>query len=107
MLIRIHFTSHYSFHQHDCMVQQLFPKEDGNPIETSMQRTAKQQSELVSELLHKSAEVEKLKMELSMIRKDRVRAQCHCRELMARLDKLTEDDGEAAWSKEMEASVDR
>ena len=89
------------------MVEQLFPKgSSSNPTEIS--RLAKQQSELVSKLLHKSREVEKLKKELSMVQRDRASSQCQCRELMARLDKLTvEDDSETARSRELETSVDR
>ena len=78
-------------------------------MENSLERTARQQSELASELLHKSRDLEKLKMELWMIRRDRASALCQCRELMARLDKLTtaSDDSEAAQNKELESNVDR
>ena len=44
-------------------------------------------------------------MELSVIRRDRASAQCECRELMARLDKLTTADGdsEALQSEEQDS----
>lgn len=90
-------------------MRQVFPKgNDTNLMENSVQRSARQQSELASEFLRKSKEVEKFKMELSMLRRDRASAQCECRELMARLDKLATADGdsEATHNKEQDSSPD-
>lgn len=81
----------YSLHQQKYLTNQLFPNDHDNShtSQTLVGKSVQEQTELVTQLLQRLEEVDKLKAELLTVRQDMVTAQRECRELMAVLDKLT------------------
>lgn len=84
---------HTSLHLQKYLKDQLFTKDYGKVevSETPVGKLTHQQTELVSELLYKQREVDRLRKEQWMVRQDMATAQHECRKLMARLDELKEE----------------
>ena len=65
-------------------MKNMFPKDFDAPP-TSVEYMVCQQTRVVSEILHNIEELEKLRRDVSIIRKKRTNIQCSCRELMSEL----------------------
>lgn len=76
-------------------MKHLFPEhsgEDGVDSESSVQGIVQQHTQLTSKLLHNMSELQKSKNDILALKKDRSDTDYRCRELMAKLKALDEDD---------------
>lgn len=103
----------YSLHQHEYLMQNLFPEkhrpkesESSKESETSVQGIVHQHTELASELAYNASELFKTKSKLLAVRNDRTASLYRCRELMGTLEdlKFEVDDPVETGGQELEES---